>query len=58
MIWYITYEVGLSSKLKQPGVGEFRAIDGRELEKSLGVYGLVSAGDGPLFSDRHRRCRT
>ncbi len=57
MIWYITYEVGLSSKLKQSGVGEFRAIDGQELEKSLGVYGLVSAGNGPLFPDRHRTCR-
>lgn len=57
MIWYITYDVGLSSKLKQSGVGEFRAIDGQELEKSLGVYGLVSAGDSPLFSDRHKTCR-
>jgi len=53
MIWYITSDVGLSSKLKQPGVGEFRTIDGQELENGLEVYGLVSAGNGPLFSVRH-----
>ena len=49
MIWYITYEVGLSSKLKQPSLGEFRAIDGQELEKSLGGLWACERGGRPAL---------
>lgn len=38
MIWYITYDVGLSSKLKQPGVGGYWARGGPEEEKNRGDF--------------------
>ena len=38
MIWYITYDAGLSSKLKQPGVGGYWARGGPEEEKNWGIF--------------------